>query len=185
VKRSAWIFCAVLALAMAARPQQPVNQGSLVLEDFHKRVADYVELHKTARSEVHGLKPTKSPEEIAHYEHRLAARIKELRRGATEGAIFTPEICNEFRRLIRIAMQGSAAKRVEESLNHAEPVHLPQLRIDSAYPEGIPLQSTPPSVLMNLPPLPQEVEYRVVGHDLALRDVDANLIVDVMRNVVP
>jgi hypothetical protein len=174
-----------IALPLMARPQDTVNPGSLVLQDFHKRVADYVELHKTARSEVHGLKPTKSPEEIAHYEHRLGARIRELRHGAAEGAIFTPEISGEFRRLIHIAMQGSAATRVQKSLNHAEPVDLPHLRVDSTYPEGIPLQSTPPSVLLNLPPLPPEVEYRVVGHDLVLRDIDANLIVDLIRNVAP
>ena len=72
-------------------------------------------------------------------------------------------------------------------MNHAEPVRPLALYCGSIarIPKAFPLQSTPPSVLMNLPNLSQEVEYRVVGHDLALRDVDANLIVDVMRNVVP
>jgi hypothetical protein len=38
---------------------------------------------------------------------------------------------------------------------------------------------------LNLPPVPPEVEYRVVGHALILRDIDANLIVDSVWNVIP
>ena len=30
-----------------------------------------------------------------------------------------------------------------------------------------------------------EVEYRVVGHDLLLRDVEANLVVDLIPNAIP
>ena len=91
----------------------------------------------------------------------------------------------EFRRLILMAMQGSRATQVHESLKHAEPVRLPSLRVNGTYLEGIPLQSTPPSLLLNLPQLPPEVEYRVAGSDLVLRDVDANLVVDLIHSVIP
>ncbi len=172
-------------LFVTAAPQDKINQASLQLEDFNKRVTRYVAIHKTARSQVRGLKPTASPEKIEHYEHRLARRIREFRHSATPGEIFTPEIAAEFGNLIKLAMQGNNAKRVEQSLNHAEPVRLPVLRVGASYPEALPLQSTPPTFLANLPKLPPEVEYRVVGHDLVLRDVDANLIVDFTRNVIP
>ena len=36
----------------------------------------------------------------------------------------------------------------------------------------------PPSLLLNLPKLPKELEYRFVDHELIVRDVAANLIVD-------
>ena len=173
------------ALYPADSQQSKANQDSLVLQDFSRRAADYVAIHKTVRAQVHGIKPTSSPEAIARYEHHLADGIREQRRGAVEGAIFTPEIAAEFRRLIRQTMQGSTAARVHESMEHAEPVHLPALRVNGDYPEGVPLQSTPPSFLLNLPPLPPELEYRVVGSDLVLRDIDANLIVDVIRHALP
>jgi hypothetical protein len=185
MRRGNLILMVAFWLAPAVPAQEKVNQNALVLQDFSKRVADYLEVHKTARSDVHGIKPTKSQQEISHYEHHLAERIRELRKGAAQGAIFTPEISAEFGRLIHLAMQGASAARVQQSLNHAEPVYLPRLRVNGPYPEGIPLQSTPPSFLLNLPKLPPEVEYRVVGHDLVLRDVDANLIVDLIPNVVP
>ena len=173
------------ALPLFAQAPDNVNRDSALIGDFTKRISAYDDLHKKARSEVKGLKPTSSPEEITHYEHRLAHEIGKLRNGARQGAIFTPDIEGEFRRLIAIAMQGNRGPRVEQSLRHAEPVRLPALRVNSAYPEGVPLQSTPPTVLANLPTLPPEVEYRVVGHDLLLRDIDANLIVDILRNAIP
>jgi len=43
----------------------------------------------------------------------------------------------------------------------------------------------PPSLLSNLPLLPPELEYRTVGRDVVLRDVGANLIVDVVAGVIP
>jgi len=70
-------------------------------------------------------------------------------------------------------------------LRHAEPVKPLNLQVNDKYPEGVPLQSTPPSLLLDLPKLPPEVEYRIVGHDLVLRDVKANLIVDFVNNVIP
>ena len=41
----------------------------------------------------------------------------------------------------------------------------------------------PPSLLLNLPKLPKELEYRFVGRELILRDIAANLIVDVIPEV--
>ena len=118
----------------------------------------------------------------------LPAHAVEIRRrhitGARQGDIFTPEISAEFRRLIGITRQGPEAQRIHESLKHAEPLRPRPLRVNAAYPAKVPLQSTPPSLLLNLPKLPPELEYRVVGHDLILRDIEANLIVDFIVNVV-
>lgn len=67
-------------------------------------------------------------------------------------------------------------------MQHSEPVHL-HLRVNESYPANIPLQSTPPSLLLNLPMLPQEVEYRIEGRGLILLDVRANLVVDLIEDV--
>jgi len=172
------LWCGALVCAPAKE-----ESGSAAVQDFSRRVSDYVKLHKLARSEVHGLKPTNSPEEIVHYEHRLAHRIREARNGDAQGAIFTPEISAEFRRLIGLAMQGPEAQRILKTLRDAQPARLTAIRVNGMYPSGFPLPSTPPSLLLNLPSLPPEVEYRVIGHALVLRDVEANLIVDFIPNV--
>ena len=172
-------------LSWPAPAQDKVKADAAVLQDFNHRVAEYMKLRKTTKPESQPLKPTASPEKITHHEHELAARIREARRGDAQGDIFTPEIAAEFRRLIGITMQGSEAERIRASLKRAEPVHLKALSVNHLYPRSVPLQSTPPSLLLNLPQLPPELDYRVVGRALVLRDTGAGLIVDYVPNAIP
>ncbi len=173
----------LLALATTGLPQ-PANPDSALIQDFENRIADYVKLQHHAEGSVHGLKPTASSEKIPHHEHELAEQIRKARGAVAQGNIFTPEITAEFRRLIAMAMKGSDSRHVQESLRHAEPVRIP-LRVDKSWPDGVPLQSTPPTLLINLPNLDPGLDYRVVGHNLVLRDAKANLIVDFLSDVIP
>lgn len=168
-------IAAVVALA------QDVDPDSAIVQDFEKRVNAYVHLRSTVESKLPTLKETASPEKISHYQEQLGAAIRENRKAAQPGEIFTPRIAGEFRRLIGLAMQ-SGGKRIATSLHHAEPVQL-HLRVNDSYPAHIPLQSTPPSLLANLPVLPQQMEYRITGTDLVLLDVRANLVIDILQNI--
>ena len=177
-----------LPLIMAGQEKTPVavNADATIVQDFEKRVGEYLKLHKSVEGSLPRLKKTENPEKIERHEHELARKIREARGPVGQGAIFTPEIGAEFKRLISIAMQGQKATVVKQSLKHAEPVNLSKrLRVNHSYPEHLPLQSTPPTLLENLPKLPPDLEYRVVGHDLILRDAKANLIVDLLPNAIP
>ncbi len=77
-------------------------------------------------------------------------------------------------------MQPGDAKHIGDSLQHAEPVQL-RLTVNDSYPAAVPLQSTPPTLLDNLPRLPPEMEYRITGRNLILLDTGANLVVDILR----
>jgi hypothetical protein len=160
----------------------PVDADSVVIQDFEKRVAGYLQLRKSIESNLTKLKSTPSQEKISHHETQLRHAVREARKNARPGDIFTPEIAVEIRRLITIAMQPGDGNHIAQSLRHAEPVHL-HLDINDSYPALVPLQSSPPSLLENLPPLPPEIEYRITGSDLVLLDAKANLIVDVIRGV--
>ena len=46
------------------------------------------------------------------------------------------------------------------------------------------MATMPPSLLAVLPTLPKELEYRIIGKYLILRDVDAALILDVIPDAV-
>lgn len=162
----------------------PVNPEAALLQDFEHRVGEYVKLRKAAAAGLPQLKPTDSPATIADHERELARRIREARPQARQSDIFTPDISVEFRRLIGITMHGQQATHIKESLRNGEPVRL-ELRVNDPYPSAIPLQSTPPTLLLNLPKLPPEVDYRIVGHNLVLRDVGANLIVDFIPAAIP
>ena len=176
-------YC-VTSIVRGESPEK-VNPDAAVIQDFEKRVAEYEKLHKTVEGTLPRLKPTASPEKIEHHERELVHRIREARKSERQGDIFGPEISAEFRRLIALAMQGQKATDMKQSLRHAEPVLVKPLRVNHPYPRGVPLQSTPSTLLLNLPKLPPELEYRIVGHDLILLDVKCNLIVDFIPNAVP
>jgi hypothetical protein len=81
-------------------------------------------------------------------------------------------------------MQGLDGKNIKASLRHAEPLPNVHLEVNGKYPNNLPLQSTPPTLLMNLPYLPKELQYRVVGSALVLYDEASNLIVDFIPNAI-
>jgi len=190
-KRSRCFLGAVALAAIGASgvrafqaPAPVVNTDSKVLADFTNRVNHYMKLRKKAGETLQAPKPTKSQAAINSHEHQLADQIREARESAKQGDIFTPEISEVFRRLIAVAAKGSDGTRMKQSLRRAEPVNL-TLRVNRPYPDGLPLQSSPPTLLANLPPLPKELDYRVVGHSLILRDIEANLIIDFVDGMIP
>jgi hypothetical protein len=169
------------ALAGAA---DPVNPDSAIVQDFTKRVSDYMQIHKDAEGKMPKLKSTNAVADIRRHTRALREVIRQNRSSANQGDIFTSAIATEFRRLIGLAMVGGNTRRVERSMKSAEPVRM-ALKVNDSYPSGIPRQSTPPTLLLNLPPLPPELEYRIVGKSLVLLDSKANIVVDVMPNALP
>ena len=172
---------AVLASTFAAsqtKPPQRVNQNAALSADFEKRVADYMKLRQSAQSGLTTPKNTQSPSQLTEYQHQLADRIRSARPQAQQGDIFTPEIAALFRHLVAQSINGPRGAQIRKSYERAEPIRGVHLELNQAYPDGLALQSMPPSLLLNLPKLPKELEYRFVDHELILRDIAANLIVD-------
>jgi hypothetical protein len=50
--------------------------------------------------------------------------------------------------------------------------------VNDTYSKERPLATMPPNILLTLPDLPRDIEYRFVGRRLILRDVRANIIID-------
>jgi hypothetical protein len=60
-----------------------------------------------------------------------------------------------------------------------------KLRVNTRYPDTVPLSTVPPQVLQGLPDLPEEMEYRFIGNGLILNDVHAHLIADFVEDALP
>ena len=150
--------------------------------DFQARAKQYLDWRK----EVAGNPPksSDSPEAIARSQRELGNKIRVARAGAKQGEIFSPEIAQYFRRQIAESLRGAGGNKVRASLRNAEPVKI-ELQVNQSYPENIPLQSTPPSLLLKLPELPKGLEYRILGRELVLRDTDANVVLDYVPNALP
>ncbi len=161
-----------------------MNPDAAIVQDFEKRVTDYVNLQKSLAKGLAAPRPTNEPQSILDHQHELAKRIRAARKHATQGEIFTPQIAKEFHRLLGFANEGSNDRHIKKSLERAEPVAL-RLRVNDAYPANIPLQSMPPTILANLPSLPPGLEYRIAAQALVLRDATANIVVDLIPNAVP
>jgi hypothetical protein len=160
------------------------NQADAVfIKEFYARVSKYLDLRKKEAGS--SPKPTKSTVKLAQNKNVMAEKIQAARADAKQGDIFTPEIEVYFRKRIVAAVKGRNGAKVQSSLRHGEPVHGIQLHVNQPYPDGIPLQSIPPTLLLHLPRLPKDLEYRIVGHDLALHDIGSNLIVDFIPGAIP
>jgi len=175
------IFFSLLSLAQ----QPPVNQNSAILADFSRRVSDYVKLRKDADSGVPALKSSNSPREIAQRERLVAEKIQSARAQARQGDIFTPQIADVFKKLIRDSFKAEQGRQIHQSLRHAEPVKGIAAKVNRRYPRAVALQSMPPTLLQNLPELPKDLDYRIVDRDLILRDVQANLVIDMIADAMP
>jgi len=175
---------AVVFFTLGAMAQAPVNESAKVLHEFEQRAAEYLKMRKIWTKGIAPLKPGSSPEILQKHNLEVCAKIRVGRIKAQQGEFFTPAVKTEFQRLIGLAMRGKDGAKIKQSLADEEPA-IVKLRVNDSYPSSAPLQTLPPSLLLNLPKLSPELEYRVVSRNLILRDVDANLIVDYMTGVIP
>jgi hypothetical protein len=184
-RRSMWGSVVILAAALGWS-SFAVGRGKAddaqVIKDFESRVSTYLDLHN---KEAGVKKPTDSAEKLAQQRDQMTEKIKAARSDAKQGNIFSPEIADYFRHQIAATLAGHDGAKVRSSLKHAEPVQGINVQVNGKYPQSVPLQSTPPTLLLNLPRLPKELEYRIVNRDLLLYDPAADLIVDFVSDAIP
>jgi hypothetical protein len=173
------ICLALLSLLAAAGAWAKLDDAQIV-KDFEARVSNYVEVHKQAGT----AKPTDSATKLAEAKDQRAQKLRSARPDAKQGDIFAPEIASYFRRQIAATLAGQDGDKIRATLRHAEPLADFSLQVNARYPEKTPLQSTPPTLLLNLPRLPDKLQYRIVGHALLLYDAGTDLIVDFIADAV-
>jgi hypothetical protein len=174
----------ISARAKPAHTGNPVAaqnaDDAAVLKDFQDRAQKYLETHKVAR-----VRSTNSPDKLNERKQQAAEKVRESRPAARQGDIFTPQISAYFKKQLTVTLQGPDGPKVRASLRHAEPLPKVRLRVNDRYPRNLPLQSTPPTLLLNLPRLPGKLQYRIVGPTLVLYDSASALIVDFIPNAIP
>ncbi len=171
---------AVLAVqaSVAAEPP-PVNRTAALFKEFNDRVQNYVKLHKQQESALPALKNKTNAVKIEAHKKALAAAIRTARKDAMPGDIFFAEVRPEFLKILRRGLNGPGSATTRAAIKESKPAQI-RLRVNAIYPEEAPLSTVPPMVLLNLPTLPEGLEYRFANHHLVLRDTKANLIVDYM-----
>jgi hypothetical protein len=183
---------AILALTLAiagchaktaAETQALVDAKALL--SFHDRLVTYIAVHKQAKAQLgfDGIKVTNDPAQIVQRQQAIAERIGMLRRQANEGELFTPEIRTYFARALDSAYLTNP-QGISTSLECIPTLVEEKIKPNDVYPDVVGYSIVPPTMLLHIPELPAELEYRIVNKDLLIRDIEGNMIVDVMRNAI-
>ena len=162
------------------------------MKEFNARVKAYMELQKRVSSNDPPLaKIETDPHNIAIRTKALANGIQQARTSAKPGDVFSPQVAQEFRQIIRAELHGKAGASSRETVKTGNPAEEEGaagkmvLAVNGSYPDKAPRSSVPPGLLLKLPQLPKELEYRFLGRHLILLDSMSNLIVDYLLDVVP
>ena len=186
-------FAAILSpLSLSAgvgfqrEPTQAVASGNQkkTVAAFERRVKDYVKQRERVRKKVPKLSKDSTPEQIETNEEAFAQALRAARAGAKPGDIFTPDVANYIRSTLKREFKESDKKEIRKIVLGADTKGVP-LRVNYPYPEPKEFAEMPPTVLLKLPPLPKQVNYRYVGRNLMLVDKDNNMIIDYMLDALP
>jgi hypothetical protein len=160
-----------------------VNPDAAVLADFKSRIDAYMKLRKEAVKDAPRLKETKDPAKIRAAQDAMSIHIRAARANATHGDIFTPEITATFRRLLSPELKGDDGRDAKAIIKDDAPTNV-TFKVNAKYPEGAPVPTVPASLLVNLPTLPEPLQFRIIEKHLILLDEDADVIVDYALNII-
>ena len=181
-------------------PPQSVEIDDRVLAKFKDEVDEYVVLRKKALSKIPALPDKATPEQVDHHQKTLTDAIIVYRQGAKHGDIFKPDVAAAIVRVLDRELSGPEGEAILKAIQQGNPklegtpnprdptqeIKTPvTIAVNAVYNPAAPFSSVPPSLLLKLPPLPEEVRYRFVGRTLILRDTEANVILDYVENAIP
>jgi len=168
----------------AATPAPPVNEDAKALAAFLERVNQYATLHQKLENSLPKVSKDSTPQQVDAHQRALAKLIQDARQSARQGDIFTPDTQAVIRKLVGNVFGGPDGASLKASVMDENP-GVPNLKVNSRYPDEIPVSTIPPQLLQALPKLPEEMEYRFVGNALILMDTHAHIVADFVRDTFP
>ncbi|HYE85247.1 MAG TPA: hypothetical protein VEA16_02740 [Vicinamibacterales bacterium] len=180
---AAGILIALLGEFQPLRAQQArtVSEADAIRE-FDAAIANYMNLRRRMLNEVAGPTANSMPAVFTRASDALAAAIRRSRKDARVGDLLGKRVAEVVKR--RLAEALTSEQSAAALAGADDEVTGPTPAIHLRFPTDSPMATMPPSLLAVLPPLPQELEYRVIGNYLVVRDVDAALILDYLPGAV-
>ena len=141
-----------------------VVQGTFdaeTLAEFNRRVQDYAALRKRLEVGLPPLVVTTDADEIETFEHRLAERIRRRARVAARADIRRRDgRAGEAHDASLARMQATIAAIMDDGPGEFD------IDVNDTYNKKHALATMPPNLLLLLPDLPKDLEYRFVGRHL-------------------
>jgi hypothetical protein len=170
------------ASAQSAGPSGPAGNGGRA---FVGSVRAFVTLRNATEAALPVQTAATEADRRVERQKALARSLIAARRDARQGDIFGPLVAARLRAILRAAFAGPEGPDIRRTLQEGDVVTLPFLRVNGMYPENTPFVTMPPTLLRRLPARPMELAYRIVGSSLVLKDVETNVIVDILADAVP
>jgi hypothetical protein len=155
------------------------------IAEFADRVKAYMLVRQEAARDLPSERVFGDPADMLSVRAVLRRAIREARPNARAGDLFTPRAATAFRHIVAV----TAAK---EGVDPRDVVHA--LRADRLPGAKQPAVNGPydwrlgawmwPALLLELPPLPAELQYRIVDDDLVIIDLRASLVVDILDDLM-
>lgn len=173
-----------LDAAQSPAPQVAGKDGdAAALGAFRASIDAYLGLRKKIRQEIPPLTVTPRAAEINAASDALARAVQRARPRVSQGNFFTPEVAAALQRQLEQVLRKTDRAAVIALITE-EPSKVTRPAVHMRFPAGDVLATMPAVLLEVLPPLPRELEYRFIGTNLVLRDVDAALILDYLPNAI-
>ncbi|HYB94931.1 MAG TPA: hypothetical protein VEC39_08150 [Vicinamibacterales bacterium] len=168
----------------AQSPTAPSAAEAAAIRQFNDAVTKYLKLRRGLTGEIAGPKANSTSSQLTTASDNLAIAIQRARPDARPGTIFVAPANPVLKKRIRDAVvQGSLAATLADIDDERATILEPKIHL--RLPAASQMATMPPALLAALPRLPKELEYRIIGHYLVLRDVDAAIVIDYMPAAVP
>ena len=165
------MLCLLLTLSVGigirAADKKSEKVTDPALAQFIQNCKAYVQLRQKVEKTLPSLKNKASAAELRGHQKTLRAKMASERTGAVEGSVFTPQASTVLRKVLYSEMGGPAGKTERNAVLESSPKPF-ECVINSEYPSSEPLSTMPPDLLMRLPQLPDDLEYRFVQATLIL-----------------
>ena len=175
----------IAVLSISAAGQKALSDtDQAAIDDFNRRVKDYVKLREKIEGGLPKLPEMSTPEQIEAHKIVFQKAVQNARLNAKQGDVITSDAARALRFIISTAYVGDDRKRLRETVFEAENKAVP-VRVNYPYPEAEEILETPPPLLLALPELPKQLRYRFVAGNMLLMDRENYLIVDYITKAVP
>jgi hypothetical protein len=177
---------AVVAVLAGGVPAagQPVTSDAEI--QFVAATQSYASMHRRLETLLGPIEINSDMARIDRAVLALATAITAERPNAARGDFFSPALAGELRARIAAALAEDDLTandlRAAEAGDGVDP-SLVTLRVNGPFPWGY-SSGMFKCLIDALPPLPTELQYRIVGDTLVLIDVHASLIVDLLPSAL-
>ena len=184
--RTALLGAAIVLSCSIGVTGAPQDARQQALQDFQQRVSDYLAARVAATRDLPAMPVSGSIAEISAVRQAHVRALREAREGADAGDVFGTRAAPILRATIAgtLRQHGIKVADVLAELRTDDPHggRRPEVNDDFPWRRGA---AMPYALIVALPPLPRQLQYRLLDRDLILLDVDLGIVVDVLPDALP